>query len=271
MSHTGPGSDPDPAELETRLHQQALLAELGRRALTGGEPDILLAEAARLTALGMRTRYCKALEFLPHSNRLLVRAGVGWHEGVVGNATIGADLASPAGYALHTGKPVIANDLRGESRFRTPTLLAEHGVVRAANVILLGEARPYGVLEVDSEQPGAFSEHDIDFLQSVANLLGLALERHRAETELRELNATLESRVETAVAERRQAEDVLRQGQKMEAIGQLTGGMAHDFNNLLLVITGTLELIAREVTGNQRIDRLLATAQKAATRGAALT
>jgi signal transduction histidine kinase/ActR/RegA family two-component response regulator len=264
-------TEPDRAELEARLHQQALLAEIGRRALSSADPDILLEEAARLTALGLSIRYAKILEYLPDQNGLLVRAGVGWHPGVVGTAVIGADLTSPAGYALHTGKSVISNNLSDETRFSTPELLLEHGVVRAANVILLGEGRPFGVLEVDSEEPGSFSEHDIDFLQGVANVLGVALERHRAETELRQLNETLESRVEAALAERRQAEDVLHQVQKMEAVGQLTGGVAHDFNNLLLVIMGNLELIGREIAGNEKLERLVQTAQKGAERGARLT
>ncbi len=264
-------ASPTRAELEARLHQQALLAEIGRRALTAPRPDVLLDEAARLTARGLRARYSKVLEYLPDRNRLLVRAGVGWHAGVVGHATIGADLESPAGYALHTGKPVISNNLSSEHRFRTPTLLLQHGVIRAANVILLGEGRPFGVLEVDSEEPGAYSEHDIDFLQAVANLLGVALERSRAEAALHELNATLESRIEAAVTERRQTEDVLRQAEKMEAVGQLTGGVAHDFNNLLLVISGNLELLGRELAGNERLQRMVATAQKGAARGAQLT
>ncbi len=57
----------------------------------------------------------------------------------------------------------------------------------------------------------------------------------------------------------------------MEAVGQLTGGIAHDFNNLLLVITGNLDLLARAVAGDERLERLVATAQKGATRGAQLT
>ena len=114
-----------------------------------------------------------------------MRAGVGWDEGLVGTASVGADLASPSGYALRTGKPVISNHLENEERFRTPDLLAAHGVRRAINVILQGEGAPYGVLEVDSRSAGEFSERDIAFLQGAANILGMAIERQRQEEALK--------------------------------------------------------------------------------------
>ncbi len=135
----GAASESPPAtrdELEARLRQQALLAEFGRRALGDVNLANLLAEATRMTALGMGVRFCKVLEYLPDENQFLVRAGVGWHEGVVGHARLGAELSSPAGYALHTGKPVISNHLQDEDRFKTPELLLDHGVRRALNVIL---------------------------------------------------------------------------------------------------------------------------------------
>jgi GAF domain-containing protein len=118
-----------------------------------------------------------------------MRAGVGWQDGLVGTASVGADVASPSGFALRMGKPVISNHLESEERFRTPDLLAAHRVRRAMNVILQGDDAPYGVLEVDSQSEGEFSEHDLTFLQGAANILGMAIERHRQE---RALSAALE-------------------------------------------------------------------------------
>jgi len=137
-----------------------------------------------MTAEGLRAEYCKVLEYIPSENRLLVRAGVGWAEGVVGHASVGADLASPAGFALRTGKPVISNHLENEQRFRTPELLVQHGIRRAMNVILQGDGSPFGVLEVDSRSEGEFGEHDIAFLQGVANILGMAIEQQRYQRKL---------------------------------------------------------------------------------------
>ena len=167
--------------LHLRIRQQEILAELGVLALQGKPFIDLLNHTARLTAEGMEAEFCKVLEYIPAENRFLVRAGVGWHAGIVGVATVGADLEFPSGFALRTGKPVISNHLENEQRFRTPELLLEHGIRRAMNVILQGDGSPYGVLEVDSRSEGEFSEHDIAFLQGAANILGMAIERQRYE------------------------------------------------------------------------------------------
>ena len=182
-----PGNEPEDLTgraLRLRIRQQKLLAELGVLALQRTSFADLLNHTARMTAEGLDAEYCKIMEYIPADKRLLVRAGVGWGEGVVGNASVGADLDLPAGYALQTGKPVISNHLENEERFRTPELLVEHGIRRAMNVILQGDGLPFGVLEVDSRSDGEFGEHDIAFLQGAANILGMAIEQQQYQRKL---------------------------------------------------------------------------------------
>ncbi|MGH1573851.1 histidine kinase dimerization/phosphoacceptor domain -containing protein [Methylobacterium sp. P31] len=133
----------------------------------------------------MGAEFCKALEYRRGADTLLVRAGVGWGPDVIGKARIGADLASPAGFALKTGRPVISNHLADETRFRTPQLMADHGIRRAINVLIENRDGAFGVLEVDDTREGMFEEADIAFMQGFANLLGGAIERQRTESLLR--------------------------------------------------------------------------------------
>jgi hypothetical protein len=110
-----PGGEPfefTKRALHLRVRQQEILAELGVLALQGTPFLELLNQTARLTAEGMKAEFCKVLEYLPAQKRLLVRAGVGWHEGIVGAATVGADFESPSGSLCAPAKRSSATTLR---------------------------------------------------------------------------------------------------------------------------------------------------------------
>ncbi|HXG99373.1 MAG TPA: PAS domain S-box protein, partial [Sphingomicrobium sp.] len=97
-------------------------------------------------------------------------------------------------------------------------------------------------------------------------------EQVEAEQALTRLNETLETRVAEEVVLRVEAEEALRQSQKMETLGQLTGGIAHDFNNLLQIITGNLDILRRTIPKDSpRLERSVENALKGAERAAVLT
>jgi CheY-like chemotaxis protein/putative methionine-R-sulfoxide reductase with GAF domain len=171
-------------DINRLLRQQAALARFGSFAL--GESDLskVLTEAARVCAESLNVPFCKVCRYRPEENDLLVEAGVGWHQGVIGCVVSRADESSPQGRAFITGEPVICSDLNRDAIFVLPSFYAEHGIISTLDVVIRKAGQPYGVLEIDSPVQHDYNRHDIDFLTGFANVLAEAVNSSKRNTVL---------------------------------------------------------------------------------------
>ena len=193
------------ARLLARL--QAVVAELGQMALRSEEVGKVLEEAVALVARTLNVDYCNVMELLPGGEELILRAGVGWKEGLVGRVTVKTRDSQP-GFVIRSDRPVIVEDAAMETRFvLLPRLLGED-VASAMSVVISTSDGPYGALGVHSRLRRMFTGDEVHFLQAVANVLGTMIERRRAQEalqksadEIRTLNAELEQRVTARTAE----------------------------------------------------------------------
>jgi signal transduction histidine kinase/ActR/RegA family two-component response regulator len=264
-----------PAKLQKVLNQQAAIARFGGFALREMDLMKILTEAARVCAEGLSVPFSKVCRYRSEQNDLLSVAGYGWQEGVIGHVLSRADASSPQGRAFSTGEPSICNDLQKEAGFDLPPFYAAHGVVSTIDVIIKGsDEQPYGILEIDNDQQHDYDQFDINFLTGFANVLAEAVS---TASRVEALRATVEQ-MQVLVAEKDRllhdknvSDMLLRQSQKMEAVGQLTGGVAHDLNNILTVITGTIEILAESVADRPELAAIARMMDEAAGRGADLT
>lgn len=187
----------DRGEVARSRALQMAIAELGLRALRAPDLHDLKQEVTEHVREVLAADFCKVLRLLPNGRELLLEAGTGWREGLVGRGTVGTDLDSQAGYTLKSNAPVIVRDLREEARFRGPALLRDHQVISGMSVVIHGSDGPYGVLGVHTRSERAFTAHEVHFIQAVANVLAEAIKRHAQEEQVRgladRLSTTLES------------------------------------------------------------------------------
>ena len=214
----------------------------------------------------------------------------------------GAPREAFANFPMPRNTPVFEPTFRGEGAVRSDDILVDprygqntpfngmppgHLPVRSylAIPVVSRSGEVIGGLFFGHSEPGVFTQRDERIVSGIAAQAAIAIDnaqlyeasqrevaaRRHAEHELQRINETLEERVAEEVKNRRRIEDALRQAQKMEAIGQLTGGVAHDFNNLLTVIMGNIETMQRRLPPDHEFHRLIAAALRGAFRGAELT
>jgi PAS domain S-box-containing protein len=179
--------------LRTRALQQEAVARLGQSALEVADLGELFNDAVHTVGRTLPVEYCEVLELLPQEDKLVIRATLPGIENLIGQAVIEAGTGSQAGYTLQTREPVVMPDIHTETRFTPNYLMHEHGIVSGMSVIIEGRERPFGVLNASSKLCRHFTENDINFLKSTANVLAAAIERKQAEDALREREASLRS------------------------------------------------------------------------------
>ena len=184
-------------QVEQRVRQQEAVVDLGRQALGGADLSTLMRSVTELVAKTLSVEFCKVLELLPDNDALILRAGVGWKPGLIGQTTVSAGTNSQAGFTLLCKEPVIVEDLRTEERFIGPPLLRDHAVVSGMSVIIGPSDHPYGILGAHTAKARAFSQDDIHFLQAVANVLSQVIEHNCDLAEIRRNSTWLQRLIDT--------------------------------------------------------------------------
>ena len=160
--------------------QLTSFANFTTRSLGESNIDSLMMDACLRARAGMNMTHAKLLEYLPDRDRLLLRAGVGWKEGYVGQYEVAPNIDTPIGYAFALSEPVPISDYNSEKVHCHPTILKEHGCVASLNVPLRTDRGNFGVLEVDNTSTCTFSADDINFLTGLGNTVARAVELRRA-------------------------------------------------------------------------------------------
>jgi len=229
--------------LDLRAHQQSAVARFGAAALAGGTVTDLLDCAVSLVADTLDVPYTQVLE-LGRDRTLRHRRGTGWNPDP-GALTMPVDRHSQAGLTLISGEPIIVPDLSVANRFRPTRYLIEHQVVSGVTVIIGTPERPYGVLSAHACQRRLFTPDDVNFLQSIANLLSAAIERHRSD----EMRRHLLARAISAQEDERQRVSRELHDETGQALSAILVGLRRVEDSATVADASRLARELRELTG----------------------
>jgi PAS domain S-box-containing protein len=242
-------------ESEARLQ---FLDALGKETAKSIDAVEILATTTRMLGQHLNVAICAYADMEPDQDHFTIRGD--WSaEGspsIVGYYSL-ADFGQLAVKNLGAGLPLIINDNLAELAPEEAATFQGIGIAATICVPLVKEGRLTALMAIHDRKPRIWNANDLALLSEVTERSWAHIERVRSEISARE-------------GERR-----LVQAQKMEAIGNLTGGVAHDFNNLLGIIIGNLDLLRGQLSSGAavgpKIDQLANEALDAALRGADLT
>jgi PAS domain S-box-containing protein len=234
-------------QLRAQFRQQQAISELGRTALETDDLDALMAEASERVAEVLGNDYCKVLDLDADAEELLLRQGVGWKDGIVGEATISSvEADSQAAYTLSSSDPVVVTDLETEYRFSGLDLLRNHDVHSGISVVIGSPDDPWGILGTHDTDRREFSDHDVNFVQSVANILATAINRHADERELRRTQEQLEALNSLNVVARDITDTVIEQSTR-EQIEQTVCEHLAETDSYEFAWIGDVDMVSEEV------------------------
>ena len=263
---------------EARLR---FLDDLAKETGKGADADTILAVTTRMVGEYLKLSNCAYADMDDDEDGFTIRGD--WAaEGspsIVGHYSLAA-FGRLAVSNLTRGLPLIINDNLRELAPEEAKTFQDIGIAATICMPLLRGGKLTALMAIHDKVPHTWSAEELALIREVTERSWAHIQRVRAEAELRStaealaaLNASLEARVEERTAALVQAEEALRHSQKMEAVGQLTGGLAHDFNNILAGIGGSLELMNTRLSQGRiaDVDRYLHGAQSAVKRAAGLT
>jgi two-component system, cell cycle sensor histidine kinase and response regulator CckA len=180
-------------ELRLRLGQQQAIARLGQLALTDVSRQTLFDEACRTAAAELHADLAGILELLPDRNAFVLRAASGWPPEQIGVQRVPGGPRSQGGYTLTSRRPVVMRDAATETRFELSPHMAAQQVTSGLTAAIGSNGETYGILGAHTYAQRDFSEHDVTFLEALANVLSSALRRRAAEKEAEQAHRVLEA------------------------------------------------------------------------------
>jgi PAS domain S-box-containing protein len=205
-------------EARARVRQQAAVAELGIKVVQGADLDTLFNQAVSLAPRILGLEFGYAMELDANEKELVVRAQFGWEAEPprVGVDRVPVGAGSLSGFVVSTGRPLIIDDIRCETRFQVPNVFPESAIISGMCVVVQGRECPFGTLAAFTTARRVFTADDIHFLQAIANVLGQAIDRQRLDAERARLFD--QERRSRAEAERAAVERAAVLGQLAEGV-----------------------------------------------------